>query len=45
VALHEMGHGLGSIGSMRVNDGSNPTECSSNNGYGCWGLGTVYPVT
>ena len=36
VVLHELGHGLGFAGSMRVG-----SFCGSGNG--CWGSGTVYP--
>jgi hypothetical protein len=38
VVLHELGHGLGFGGSMRVG-----SSCGS--GMGCWGLGTGYPFT
>jgi len=34
VVLHELGHGLGFVGSMDV----------SNNGAGSWGLGTGFPI-
>ena len=34
VVLHELGHGLGFVGSMNM----------SNNGAGSWGLGTGFPI-
>ncbi len=37
VVLHELGHGLGFTGSMRVDDGSGPNECSGDAGRGCYG--------
>lgn len=45
VAMHEMAHGLGFTGFMRVDDGNsaNGTECNGVSGNGCWGLGTGYP--
>ncbi len=36
VVLHELGHGLGFVGSMRVGG-------SCGGGRGCWGAGTAYP--
>jgi hypothetical protein len=36
VVLHELGHGLGFTGSMRVGGG-----CGT--GLGCWGSGTIFP--
>ena len=49
VVLHELGHGLGFFGSMRVDDGilitgTNPVECSNVSGDGCWGWGTGMPA-
>jgi len=44
VVLHELGHGLGFIGSMLVDNGSGSAECNGGvNGYGCWGMGSSYP--
>lgn len=42
VALHEIGHGLGFLGSMDVETGWG--ECNYLSNYGCWGWGTSYPV-
>lgn len=39
VVLHELGHGLGFIGSLDVDDGSGFTECTGTAGLGCWGFG------
>lgn len=38
VALHEIGHGLGFLGSMDWDDGNsaNGTECNNLYNYGCW---------
>lgn len=44
VVLHEIGHGLGFSGSMQIDNGSGGSECNGINGYGCWGLGTAYPI-
>ncbi|MBI1880329.1 MAG: hypothetical protein HYR94_19265, partial [Chloroflexi bacterium] len=38
VVLHELGHGLGFVGSMTVDDGNGQVECTGTNGIGCWGL-------
>jgi hypothetical protein len=38
VALHEIGHGLGFLGSMELETGYG--ECGSPTGYGCWGWDT-----
>lgn len=47
VVLHEIGHGLGFLGSMLVDDGinnaNNPVECIGVSGQGCWGLGSGFP--
>jgi PKD repeat protein len=37
VVLHELGHGLGFLGSMRVDDGSGSDECRGTSGEGCYG--------
>jgi PKD repeat protein len=37
VVLHELGHGLGFIGSMRVDDGVGLSECQGLAGRGCYG--------
>jgi uncharacterized repeat protein (TIGR01451 family) len=39
VVLHELGHGLGFIGSLDVDNGSGFTECTGTAGLGCWGFG------
>ena len=39
VVLHELGHGLGFIGSARYDDGTDPAECTGTEGIGCWGFG------
>ena len=39
VVLHELGHGLGFSGSMRVDDGMNTPECNGVAGVGCFGRG------
>ena len=36
VVLHELGHGLGFLGSMRVDDGSGSNECNGTAGWGCY---------
>lgn len=36
VVLHELGHGLGFLGSMRVDDGQGERECSGPPGRGCY---------
>ncbi len=43
VALHEIGHGLGFLGSMEVETGY--SECNGISGYGCWGWATGYPTS
>ncbi|HYE96801.1 MAG TPA: hypothetical protein VD962_11390 [Rubricoccaceae bacterium] len=44
VVLHELGHGLGFVGSATVDDGTTPDECTGGTaGLGCWGaLGLPY---
>ena len=37
VVLHELGHGLGFLGSMRVDDGTGIDECRGTAGEGCYG--------
>ena len=37
VVMHEMAHGLGFTGSMRIDDGAGSSECNGTSGYGCWG--------
>lgn len=39
VVIHELGHGFGFIGSMRVDDGNagNGVECNGTTGIACWG--------
>jgi hypothetical protein len=37
VVLHELGHGLGFLGSMNVDNGSGDAECSGVAGVGCYG--------
>jgi hypothetical protein len=49
VVLHEVGHGLGFFGSMRVDNGIGSAECRGINGEGCWGYSpqgssNIYPV-
>ncbi|GAB4521048.1 MAG: hypothetical protein Fur0018_01220 [Anaerolineales bacterium] len=47
VVLHELGHGLGFVGSMRVDNGDSAdgVECTGVSGIGCWGFGTpAYPM-
>ena len=43
VAMHEMAHGLGFTGFVRVDDGIGTAECNGVSGNGCWGLATGYP--
>jgi PKD repeat protein len=43
VVLHELGHGLGFIGSMRVDDGVGQPECQGPAGRGCYGY-DGYPM-
>jgi PKD repeat protein len=43
VVLHELGHGLGFFGSMRVDDGSGSAECQGTAGEGCYGY-SGFPV-
>ena len=48
VVIHELGHGLGFIGSMRYDDGNsgNGTECTGTANQGCWGydMGAPYGI-
>jgi hypothetical protein len=45
VALHELGHGLGFVGSMNYDNGIAPNECVGVGGQGCWGIGGgVWPI-
>jgi len=44
VVLHELGHGLGFLGSAIVDDGADPAECDGVAGHGCWQLGATFPV-
>ena len=37
VVLHELGHGLGFIGSGALDDGRGQAECTGTVGNGCWG--------
>jgi hypothetical protein len=37
VVLHELGHGLGFLGSMEVDDGSGSNECNGTADWGCYG--------
>ncbi len=39
IVLHELGHGLGFVGSGTVDDGTGERECTGTAGLGCWGLG------
>lgn len=39
VVLHEIGHGLGFLGTMAWDDGTLPNECTGLAGIGCWGSG------
>lgn len=41
VVLHELGHGLGFIGFMVVDDGAGPQECDGIAGHGCNGYATI----
>jgi hypothetical protein len=43
VVLHELGHGLGFLGSMLVDNGSGLPECNGTSGFGCWGFGSGFP--
>ena len=47
VVIHELGHGFGFVGSMRVDDGipdgGGNNECNGTAGVACWGSGS-YPV-
>jgi len=43
VALHELGHGLGFLGTMLVDDGVDTAECDGVDGNGCWGWGSGFP--
>jgi hypothetical protein len=43
VVVHELGHGLGFVGSMNYDDGVGSAECNGFAGQGCWGYGTGYP--
>jgi hypothetical protein len=44
VVLHELGHGLGFLGSPIVDNGAGPAECDGVAGHGCWQLGATFPV-
>ncbi len=44
VVLHELGHGLGFLGSPTVDDGADAPECDGVAGHGCWQLGATFPV-
>ena len=37
IVLHELGHGLGFVGSGRFDNGSGSAECSGTSGTGCFG--------
>jgi hypothetical protein len=37
IVLHELGHGLGFVGSGKVDDGAGEDECEGTSGTGCWG--------
>ena len=39
VVLHELGHGLGILGSFDVSSADEPAQCDAPTGQGCWGLG------
>ncbi|WP_420457495.1 hypothetical protein [Rubrivirga sp.] len=41
IVLHELGHGLGFVGSGTVDDGTGERECTGTAGLGCWGLGSA----
>jgi PKD repeat protein len=43
VVLHELGHGLGFVGSMRYNDSPGSDNCSGPVGRGCYGY-SGYPM-
>ena len=43
VVLHELGHGLGFVGSARYDDGQDAAECNGTEGFGCWGFGS-FPI-
>jgi PKD repeat protein len=43
VVLHELGHGLGFFGSMRLDNGSGSVECQGTAGEGCYGY-SGFPV-
>ena len=38
IVLHELGHGLGFVGSGDVDDGAGDAECNGTAGVGCWGI-------
>jgi hypothetical protein len=40
VVLHEIGHGVGFLGSMKIDDGTDGAECDGTVGEGCWGFVT-----
>lgn len=54
IVLHELGHGLGFVGTGDYDDGvvssDNPRECDGVEGHGCWGFETTslpprtYPI-
>ena len=41
VVLHEIGHGLGFLGSMRVDNGTGDIECTGIAGLGCYGYSGI----
>ncbi len=43
VVMHEIGHGLGFLGTMLVDNGADSPECGGTAGHGCWGLGSGFP--
>lgn len=47
VVLHELGHGLGFVGSGDYDDGTGAVECDGVAGHGCWGLSggtSTFPI-
>ena len=43
VVVHELGHGLGFLGTMTIDDGADTAECDGVDGNGCWGLRSGFP--